>query len=141
MQGLYGKYQVTKRCGETDPDAIYIVLRVDKGEYVHACRSGVKAFSRAVRPMNPALADDLDKLLKRFPGGDPHIVPFGWTKPENICPECGNATMYLEAHYTGEGWSLSEVCPECDHFEDYDWPFVVDWVTETDLEAVGFIVV
>jgi hypothetical protein len=42
-----------------------MVLRIDGGQYVDACRMGVKAFADAVRPLNPDLALDIDlKLLE-----------------------------------------------------------------------------
>jgi hypothetical protein len=67
MKGLYQKYVVQKADGSPlDPDAEYIVLRIDRGVYVEACRAGVAEFARAVRPLNPILADDLEVRLHRF---------------------------------------------------------------------------
>ena len=65
MKGLYQKYIVTKTSGEPLPDdARLIVLRIDSGKYLHACRAGVAAFAEAVREHNPILADDLIKVLE-----------------------------------------------------------------------------
>jgi hypothetical protein len=65
MKGLYNKYIVLKANGKpVDPKAQYVVLRVDGGQYVHACRAGVAAFGEAVREKNPILADDIQNLLR-----------------------------------------------------------------------------
>ena len=64
MRGLYDKYIVQKANGEPLNDGFYaIVLRIDGGKYVDACRVGVAAFAKAVRPLNPLLADDLAAKL------------------------------------------------------------------------------
>lgn len=64
-KGLYNKYIVTKTSGKPiPPEAKFIVLRVDAGQYLHACRVGVAAFAEAVRGDNPILAEDLQELLK-----------------------------------------------------------------------------
>lgn len=60
MKGLWNKYMVTKTSGK--PLAIgfdVIVLRIDDGQYVDACREGVKAFADAVKDDNPVLAHDI----------------------------------------------------------------------------------
>jgi hypothetical protein len=66
MKGLYNKYIITKTSGKPlDPNFYAMVLRIDGGQYVDACRMGVKAFADAVRPLNPDLALDIDlKLLE-----------------------------------------------------------------------------
>ena len=59
-KGLYGKYIVSKTDGK--PVALgaeFIVLRIDDGQYVDACRDGVRAFARAVAPLNKTLAADI----------------------------------------------------------------------------------
>ncbi len=65
-KGLYQKYIVTKTSGKPlAPNFQAIVLRIDGGRYVDACRQGVKAFAAAVRPFNQTLAWDLDfKILE-----------------------------------------------------------------------------
>lgn len=71
MRGLYQKYIVTKASGKPlDPDFEAIVLRIDKGQYLHACRAGVAAFAEAVREHNPQLANDLQVRLSEL---DPDI--------------------------------------------------------------------
>lgn len=93
MKGLYRKYAVyPKGCAvgkadsskRVDDEAVYIVLRVDSGEYVHACRAGVMAFARAVRPVNPQLHDDLVALLSQEDDFDPeeYIGDEGWPEEE-----------------------------------------------------------
>ena len=67
MKGLYQKYAVSKADGSAvDPDAIYFVLRLDKGEYVDACRMALDAFAMAIWLENPTLADDCIALLERL---------------------------------------------------------------------------
>ena len=67
MKGLYNKYIVTKISGKpVPPEAEFIVLRVDAGQYLRACRAGVQAFADAVRAENSLLADDLEKRLKEL---------------------------------------------------------------------------
>lgn len=64
MKGLYQKYIIAKTSGkDLDPHFEAIVLRIDGGQYVEACRLGVKAFADAVRADNPILAKDLDRKL------------------------------------------------------------------------------
>ena len=61
MKGLYNKYIVTKANGKPlDPNFYAIVVRIDGGQYVDACRKGVLAFAKAVEPLNPELAFDID---------------------------------------------------------------------------------
>jgi hypothetical protein len=83
MKGLYKKYNISKANGSaTDPDAIYIVLRIDKGEYVEACRAGVVEFALAVDAMNHQLAQDLVDLVKRLVDSSPDddANPGGWNE-------------------------------------------------------------
>ncbi|KKN78481.1 hypothetical protein LCGC14_0350130 [marine sediment metagenome] len=63
-KGLYKKYIVTKTSGKPiPPEAQFIVLRVDAGQYVGACRTGVAAFAKAVEPLNHNLSWDIQMLL------------------------------------------------------------------------------
>lgn len=67
MKGLYNKYIITKANGHPLAEDFYaIVLRIDGGQYVHACRVGVAAFAEAVREHNPQLADDIQQKLKEM---------------------------------------------------------------------------
>lgn len=66
-KGLYQKYIVTKTNGKPlDPEAEFIVLRIDGGQYVDACRVGAAAFAEAVRPLNEILAHDIRRRLEDF---------------------------------------------------------------------------
>ena len=66
-QGLYQKYVVTKASGKPiPPEAEFIVLRIDDGRYVGACRAGVAAFAARVRVDNPTLSNDLFARLKAY---------------------------------------------------------------------------
>jgi len=59
-RGLYQKYIISKANGEPlDPNFYAIVLRIDGGRYVDACRNGVLAFASEVRSLNEQLAHDL----------------------------------------------------------------------------------
>ena len=67
MKGLYNKYIIAKASGKPlDPNFYAIVLRIDGGRYIKACRMGVKAFSDAVKPENPELSFDLDMKLLEY---------------------------------------------------------------------------
>lgn len=67
MKGLYNKYIISKTNGHPlDPNFYAMVLRIDGGLYVDACRMGVKAFADAVRPLNPDLALDIDSKLLEY---------------------------------------------------------------------------
>lgn len=64
MKGLYQKYIIKKVSGKPlDPGFEAIVLRIDGGRFLNACRAGAAAFAEAVREHNPKLADDIQKRL------------------------------------------------------------------------------
>ena len=74
MRGFYKKYIVTKTSGNPmDPEAEFIVLRIDKGIYLHACRAGAAAFAEAVRGENPLLANGIQTRLEE-------LIPWGGFK-------------------------------------------------------------
>ena len=61
MKGLYQKYNITKTSGKPlDPNFYAIVLRIDGGRYVDACRAGALAFAKAVKPQNFDLAFEIE---------------------------------------------------------------------------------
>ena len=67
MKGLYGKYIIQKANGKPLAPGFYaIVLRMDGGQYVEACRAGVRAFADAVLDQNPKLAIDIQRKLTGF---------------------------------------------------------------------------
>ena len=67
MKGLYQKYIIKKTSGKPlYPNFEAIVLRIDGGQYLDACRSGVAAFAEAVREHNPFLAEDIIERLKEL---------------------------------------------------------------------------
>ncbi len=62
MKGLYQKYIISKASGEPLAEGFEaIVLRIDGGQYVGACRTGVLAFAEAVRDENPLLSNDIQQ--------------------------------------------------------------------------------
>ena len=64
MKGLWDKYIISKSSGKPLDENFYaIVLRIDGGRYLKACRAGVQAFADAVREENPMLARDIDHKL------------------------------------------------------------------------------
>ena len=70
-RGLWGKYIIQKTSGKPlAPNFYAIVLRIDGGHYLKACRAGVRAFADAVKEDNPLLADDLDKKLLELAAND-----------------------------------------------------------------------
>jgi hypothetical protein len=151
VKGLYTKYIIQKADGSpVDPDARYFILRLDDGEYVHACRAAAAVFARHVRHHNPDLADDLARLLKDYPSpfcADLMRAPLslkpGWALPEKNCPECG-VKMRPIALWTGDGWWLGWDCENtCSEAEGLpiEWPFGDGWATPLDLESAGFEVI
>ena len=63
-KGLYDKYVISKANGHPLADGFYaIVLRIDGGRYVDACRAGIFTFAKSVRQHNPQLADDIQLKL------------------------------------------------------------------------------
>jgi hypothetical protein len=68
-KGLYNKYIVTKTSGKPlNPNFECLVLRIDGGQYMNACRVGVAAFAEAVRPLNRTLARDIRRRLLELSG-------------------------------------------------------------------------
>ena len=66
-KGLYQKYIITKTSGKPLNENFYaIVLRIDGGRYLKACRAGAQAFADAVRNENKILAEDLDRKLQEL---------------------------------------------------------------------------
>ncbi len=63
QKGLYQKYQVTKVEGKTDPEAIYIVLRVDTD--MHA-RLAVLLYSALIAKTYHKLSFDLNVMLHKL---------------------------------------------------------------------------
>ena len=61
--GLYNRYLVEKREGQTDPNAEYFVLRLDDGgsdpAHIAACRKAVMTYANEIEPHLPQLAADL----------------------------------------------------------------------------------
>lgn len=71
MKGLYNKYIIQKANGKPlDPNFYAIVLRIDGGRYLKACRAGVKAFADAVLDENPKLAIDIQRKLTELGAAD-----------------------------------------------------------------------
>jgi len=67
LKGLWDKYIITKSSGKPLADGFYaIVLRIDGGQYVDACRAGVQAFADAVEELNPLLHDDIETKLWEY---------------------------------------------------------------------------
>ena len=64
VKRLYNKYKISKTNGKPlAPGFFAIVLRIDGGQYVEACRNGVAAFAKAVEPLNSMLAFDIQLEL------------------------------------------------------------------------------
>jgi len=62
-RGFYNKYDVKKKEGETDPDAVYLVLRLDTDEHA---RSAAKLYTALVRNIYPQLSIDLIQLIQKL---------------------------------------------------------------------------
>ena len=68
--GLHQRYIIQKTSGEpVDPNAVYFVLRIDKGgkdpKHIKAGRDATRAYIQSLRDQNhlPELADDLSQYL------------------------------------------------------------------------------
>lgn len=72
-QGLYRRYNVTKthpaEDGPDDPNAVYIVLRVDAHgrdiNHIKACQRTVLRLAELVEGDRPEFADDLRRLIAK----------------------------------------------------------------------------
>ena len=68
---LYRRYKVekvnTEKDGANDPDAQYLVLRLDSGgndiEHIKACQRAALEYANQIRPHMPNLADDVVRLV------------------------------------------------------------------------------
>jgi hypothetical protein len=67
------------------------------------------------------------------------------TPPAEKCPTCGGPIKPV-AYFDFDGWVLAGW--DCEKFhnaieemDDFDWPFVEDVASWTDLEVAGFITV
>jgi hypothetical protein len=59
-RGLYQKYVIARADGKPlDPNFYAIVLRIDGGRHVDACRDGALAFASAIRSYNEQLSQDI----------------------------------------------------------------------------------
>jgi hypothetical protein len=56
VQGLYDKYDIVKKNGQTDPEAVYFVLRLDTDPHA---RAAALAYAHSVKPTNLNLAMDI----------------------------------------------------------------------------------
>ena len=56
MNGLYDKYHITKKNAETDPNAVYFVLRLDTDPHA---RIAATAYAQSIKPSNLNLAMDI----------------------------------------------------------------------------------
>ncbi len=75
-KGLYNKYIVTKASGKAiPPEAQFIVLRIDSGQYVDACREGAKQFGVKVYQDNPTLAMDIWNRIAELNKADGKETP------------------------------------------------------------------
>lgn len=71
-RGLHGRYNVRKIYGDTDPNAIYFVLRLDpQGDdpiWTSACRTAARQLAQKLREENhlTEVADDLYRLCEHL---------------------------------------------------------------------------
>ena len=71
MKGLWDKYIISKTSGKPlAPNFYAIVLRIDGGQYVNACRAGALAFAEAVRDENPLLSNDIQHKVIEYQAED-----------------------------------------------------------------------
>lgn len=61
---IWDKYKVTKRLGETDPEAEYFVLRIDKDDYQGACaRRAIMKYVSLMAEREPQYAKNVIDLV------------------------------------------------------------------------------
>jgi hypothetical protein len=56
VQGLYDKYDIVKKNGQTDPNAVYFVLRLDTDPHA---RIAALAYANSIKPSNLNLSMDI----------------------------------------------------------------------------------
>ena len=62
-RGFYIKYDVKKKEGETDPEAVYLVLRLDTdGD----ARSAADYYATLIKKSYPQYSDDLVQLIQKL---------------------------------------------------------------------------
>ena len=113
MKGLYDKYIIQKASGKPlEPSFYAIVLRIDGGRYLDACRAGVTAFAESVRGENPLLADDIQaKLRELLPLEDLEEQPQAPSQLVECTEE--NPCCDLRGVYNGFGSGpLKFICPK-----------------------------
>ena len=68
------------------------------------------------------------------------IVQSGWVLPDPPEHVCTRPDVIALAVDTGDGWALEWGCSECGwgNGDSIPWPFIDDWATIHDLEALGF---
>ena len=97
MKGLYGKYVVRKRDGETDPDAQYRVLRIDTDPIA---RKVWQIYGWLVAAENPALACDVEEELRHVALEQARSEE--WERCAQIvrdnCPACSNGVAGTDAN-------------------------------------------
>lgn len=62
-RGLYEKYEVTKVDGNTDPEADYFVLRIDKDP--HARKAAI-FYAESIQDENPNLSFDIMRRIAKY---------------------------------------------------------------------------
>lgn len=72
LQGLFDKYRVTKKEGETDPNAVYFVLRLDTDS---AARSAAMWYASSIGVENPQLYEELRDLILKLDKADDKSNP------------------------------------------------------------------
>jgi len=71
--GLYDKYTVIKKNGDTSPEADYFVLRLDTD--THA-RAAALAYADSIRSENRNIAMDIYTKLMKYESKNPRLHPF-----------------------------------------------------------------
>lgn len=78
MNGLYDKYEVKKRHGDTDPNADYFVLRLDKDPHA---RQAARCYAESIKQENRTLAFEIMTKILKYEnqslenGPDLNIIP------------------------------------------------------------------
>lgn len=136
-RGLYQKYIVRKVSGPADLDAEYRVLRIDSDP---AAEAAWRYYGHLIQDSNPALAADIIQEVR--PGA---ILKPNWVFPDHppdLCEHCNEPIDVPMAVNTCDGWYLCWECRGgCGH-DEYPmvgvWPFVENWESGHDFDAIGF---
>jgi len=117
MKGLYYKYNIEKTNGKPFADGFYaIVLRIDGGQYVDACRAGAFEFAQSVREENEELWKDLHLKLAEL---NPRKITTVFRFPNNgmcaVCDQFGNQMGEYQGSWDDQEEIIRLIAPNAEY--------------------------